>query len=623
MYSFKCPQCQSLLEHDTDITGEHVQCPDCNHTFQIGANDLQCSAGPTASIDAPSRFVCTHCQVTLESDEDLTGQSIQCCECNRRFVADANTAVAEARHAPQSPPNRESKPAPSPQPATTLEPQTTSNAATKKSFPKRIVASIGIAAAIAIAAGAFPYLNSPSQAIANSDATNAETANSVAAKAMHQQFQKQFFSTLQELEDDQLGKPLNLDLIGVLRSKPHPDPKKTRILYRLHTADEDFNLPLRGMPTEINIDDFVDAYVKLSVNGQVISKHCIRSFGSMQITGIEKLPLETVSAFQQATGRTRTPSPNAMEFVGTWGPRMSLPSALWPEDLASFNVAEFAQQINKLTSAAYVMVNVTHPAGSDFFTAPHPKLAQALNFKKTPFPSRDLLGEVLQAIHASGKKALVYFAAEGFRGPRSGEVEQAQWDAYIQSLGMKHVEAVRELLLKHYAATYGDQIDGWWFDGSLHVNTQERIRWREMIMQSNPKAIIAFNRMAGVPFAATSQCDYSGGHPTPRAITPFWDQKVNGPMIETVEQGPWLDNDGAPVKDPQLGALGHVFMGLQDRWNIGGCKFPAAQAIEWTTRVVSAGGMYTWSVPRAGSSMLKGQYHLLLKINQAVEALGK
>ena len=78
-----------------------------------------------------------------------------------------------------------------------------------------------------------------------------------------------------------------------------------------------------------------------------------------------------------------------------------------------------------------------------------------------------------------------------------------------------------------------------------------------------------------------------------------------------------------PVKDPQLGALGHIFIGLQDRWNIGGCKFPAARAIEWTIRVLSADAMYTWSVPRAGLSMLKGQYHLLLKINQAVEALGR
>jgi len=138
-----------------------------------------------------------------------------------------------------------------------------------------------------------------------------------------------------------------------------------------------------------------------------------------------------------------------------------------------------------------------------------------------------------------------------------------------------------------------------------------------------PSSVEAFNRVAGMPFAATSQCDYYGGHPTPRASTKFWNKEANEPIIETVEQSPWLDNLGSPVKGPQYGAFGHVLMGLQDRWNIGGCTFPPQQATEWTTPVASAGGMYTWSVPRAGSTMLKGPFKLLLEINKAVEALGK
>ena len=62
-------------------------------------------------------------------------------------------------------------------------------------------------------------------------------------------------------------------------------------------------------------------------------------------------------------------------------------------------------------------------------------------------------------------------------------------------------------------------------------------------------------------------------------------------------------------------------MGLQDRWTLGNCAFPPDRAIEWTTRVVSAGGMYTWAVPAAGSGMAGKQFNLLLKIDQAVEKL--
>ncbi len=60
-------------------------------------------------------------------------------------------------------------------------------------------------------------------------------------------------------------------------------------------------------------------------------------------------------------------------------------------------------------------------------------------------------------------------------------------------------------------------------------------------------------------------------------------------------------------------------MGMQDRWDFGKCAFPPDQAVEWTTRVVRAGGMYTWHAPRNGSCMAAGQFRLLLKINDAVE----
>lgn len=60
-------------------------------------------------------------------------------------------------------------------------------------------------------------------------------------------------------------------------------------------------------------------------------------------------------------------------------------------------------------------------------------------------------------------------------------------------------------------------------------------------------------------------------------------------------------------------------MGMQDRWNFGKCAFPPDQAVDWTTRVLAAGGMYPWHAPRSGSAMARQQFKLLLKINNAVE----
>jgi hypothetical protein len=90
-------------------------------------------------------------------------------------------------------------------------------------------------------------------------------------------------------------------------------------------------------------------------------------------------------------------------------------------------------------------------------------------------------------------------------------------------------------------------------------------------------------------------------------------------MITAIEASPWMTTDGLPIETPGDATLGHVFMGLQDRWTLGKCAFPPQQAIEWTTRVLSSGGMYTWAVPRADSKIADKQFKLLLKIDAAVQ----
>ena len=90
-------------------------------------------------------------------------------------------------------------------------------------------------------------------------------------------------------------------------------------------------------------------------------------------------------------------------------------------------------------------------------------------------------------------------------------------------------------------------------------------------------------------------------------------------MIEAIEKSAWMDVLGNPVDDKGYGALGNVFMPMQANWNAGECAFPLDQAVDWTTRVLKAGGTLTWVAPRDGSQMQADQFALLLKINAAVE----
>ncbi len=394
--------------------------------------------------------------------------------------------------------------------------------------------------------------------------------------------------------------------------------KKKRFIYAVRDLDNrNTRLPL-GVRKDAkkegdNADEFIDCFVRLTGKGEWIEEEGESVLDLHEISSLEKLDDAELEAL---TKRPHDPSPKALPYAGTWGVRMSLPTKLWADELKAFDAEEFAAQVGQLSSASHIMLNVTHPANSCYYTGPHPGLAEVMG--RNSFAERDLLGEVLDALAPTGKKVLVYFAAEGFYHDSAKKPMKAKWTKHIESLGLSPQEATRELILKHYATRYGTKISGWWFDGAKDLDEADRIRWKETIREANPEAIVAFNRMAGPPFRSTRQCDYFGGHPTPRSKKMPWDM-VNAPMIESVEKGAWMDIFGEPVGDPGDGALGHVFMPMQARWNFGACEFPPEQAIDWTKRTLRAGGMYTWVVPRNGSEMQADQFALLLQINKAVE----
>ena len=428
------------------------------------------------------------------------------------------------------------------------------------------------------------------------------------------------------------GTEVDLVINGIITSRQHPTRKAMRI-YVLNAFDGlTHGIPRgeRGIAEGIKLEDFDNKAVKAKVLALPAATGDMKSTAIVKLLSVEaiadkeaqQLKEQGENALLAEKTRVFNPSPNALPYSGTWGVRMSLPSAKWLEQLDKYDVSGFVEQLSKLDTASYVILNVTHPAGSIHFTGPHPKLEKILNtskhLKAPSFPTRDLLGEVLDAIRATGKKTLVYFASEGYHTDEAPKELQDKWFKHIESKGMTHYEAVRKLILKHYIDKYGSKIDGWWFDGSGGVNKTERLLWRKTVLAGNPKAIVAFNRMAGPPFNSTAECDYFGGHPTPRSRNKFW-EPVNLPMITAVEDGPWMNTYGDSVKKAGYGALAHVFIGMQDRWTLGNCKFPPKQAIEWTSRVVSAGGMYTWSVPRNGDKISGKQFNLLLKINTAIK----
>ena len=60
-------------------------------------------------------------------------------------------------------------------------------------------------------------------------------------------------------------------------------------------------------------------------------------------------------------------------------------------------------------------------------------------------------------------------------------------------------------------------------------------------------------------------------------------------------------------------------MPFQRNWKNGAANFPTDQALDWMTRVVNAGGFYTWAVARDGSLLAAPQFNQLLEMGAAMQ----
>ena len=313
--------------------------------------------------------------------------------------------------------------------------------------------------------------------------------------------------------------------------------------------------------------------------------------------------------------------PRAMPYMGSWCPRVQLPAknnGTERTDFTNFDVSAFVDQLVQLDTASYLYLNLSHGAIATYFTSSHPELAAVVNSNMFP-TERDLLTEVLDELEARGdeRPVIVYQAAHGIKESNCPPGAWENWTNHIASLGYTdHHHAVADLIISYYSLKYGDKIDGWWYDGVNGISEANKQRYVDAARLGNPNAIIAIPVTSGAPLKSSPWCDYTSGHPFAVTVNNPWDP-INLAMIENIEAGPWLDQNGDPVDDPNNGALAHAFLPLQRTWNSGE-PFPALQAIDWTTRAVEAGGMMSWSLNRQGSLIEDVNFDTLLKINAAM-----
>jgi len=330
-----------------------------------------------------------------------------------------------------------------------------------------------------------------------------------------------------------------------------------------------------------------------------------------------------ISAFTQQEARHARAEP----FSGTWGVRILHPTAYDKSKTPSakvnaenFDIPTFMAQIDQLTTINHVMINISRGHQSSWYSSPYPEMEAIMG--SDLFPERDFFGELLDSLKTRGLKVLVYFSGTGMDKGYLTADQMNTWNDYLASAGLSHKEGVSKIL-EYYSTKFGDKIDGWWIDRVNSSYTDEdRLRIATALRAGNPNAMVTMHKKVGSPVIQSDRyCDYTSGHPWTMNEQVPWDDGVgheNIDLIKNIEAGPWLGLDGLP-DDSEGTALGAIFMPIQGHWRRGEAGFPSDQAIDWTSRVMKVGGMYTWAVARVDNGFALPQFNQLLEINEAIK----
>lgn len=298
---------------------------------------------------------------------------------------------------------------------------------------------------------------------------------------------------------------------------------------------------------------------------------------------------------------------------GGWGVRFVLPGGRGFY-ARSFDSKPIVDQLSELQTARWAMVNLTHPAWGGLFTAPNAFLEE---IDVDMVPDRDLLGDTISHLADNSFRILVYFATSGpdiswrpaekiaefsMLHPALATIVkkiEINWDDFLASENISHMDAVSQLILDSYSRLYGSAIHGWWFD---HAETGNFLDYSHAIRTGNPDALIAWNEahewiprvgvvgsrqfLWGVKRSHENE-DFTAGHITPPEWLPPWASE-NDVVVDKLLHKSLSSDDRSPVF--------HLFVPVQSTWRGGDEVFPLDKMIDWTRSIIAAGGAITWAI---------------------------
>jgi len=160
------------------------------------------------------------------------------------------------------------------------------------------------------------------------------------------------------------------------------------------------------------------------------------------------------------------------------------------EAIDDFDVEGFMKDFDR-TGADWLIFTIGQNTG--YYASPNSVIDSLAGPGHTP--ERDLVLEIARAVKRRGKKFIAYLPCEvnantpmheGFAWNTEPGTDQAEFQA-------RYLRAVRE-----WALRFGDNLDGWWIDGSyywdiFHNKYMRWEQWYDALRAGNPASVLTFN----------------------------------------------------------------------------------------------------------------------------------
>jgi alpha-L-fucosidase len=290
-------------------------------------------------------------------------------------------------------------------------------------------------------------------------------------------------------------------------------------------------------------------------------------------------------------------------YLADWRERtdgVPMSATNWNALVDHFDVDGLADQI-KSTGAGYHILTIGQ--GSGYYDCPNPTYDRLTRIQPSKLSRRDLIMDMARALQKRGIKLIVYLPA----GAPGGEPNAVRALDYQRGPNRNREFQIKwEAIIRDWSKSWGTNIAGWWFDGCYWPNAMYRsatppnfASFAAAARAGNPNAVVAFNPgVVDRALSVTPYEDYTGGEIN----------ELDRAMIRRT--GPEGYVDGAKV---------HFLSFLGATWGMGAPRFSTEQAVAYSRKITSQGGLMTWDTPVQKSGLISRPFlDQLTAIGQAV-----